>query len=133
MSLRLEPVWLDSRLALAIHDRQLAEHGGPSGVRDPGALESALARPRNQWEYGQDDLCQLAAAYAFGLARNHPFTDGNKRTAWVIARTFAMLNGLELAFSALEAIGVVQSLAAGELAEDELADWFRQHMRRDPD
>ena len=75
--LRLEPIWIEAEVALAIHDRQLAEHGGPSGLRDRGALESALARPRNQWEYGEDDLCALAAAYAYGIARNHPFVDGN--------------------------------------------------------
>lgn len=122
-------MWLDSQLALAIHDRQLAEHGGPSGVRDAGALESALARARNQWEYGEDDLCQLAAAHAFALARNHPFTDGNKRTAWVIARAFLVLNGVELTFAAPDAVATVQSLAAGVLSEDELAAWFREHVR----
>jgi death on curing protein len=129
MAIRLEPVWLDARLALAIHDRQLAEHGGPSGVRDAGALESALARARNQWEYGEDDLCALAAAHAFGVARNHPFADGNKRTAWVLARTFLVLNSVELVFRAEEAIKTVQSLAAGDLTEEELADWFRNHVR----
>lgn len=131
MAQRLEPVWLDSRLALAIHDRQLAEHGGPSGVRDMGALESALARPRNQWEHGEVDLCRLAAVHAFALARGHPFTDGNKRTAWVLARTFLALNAVEIAFRAEEALAVVQSLAAGELSEDKMADWFRQHLRED--
>lgn len=132
MTLRLEPVWLDARIALAIHDRQLAEHGGPSGVRDPGALESALARARNQWEYGEDDLPALAAAFAFGIARNHPFTDGNKRTAWVLARTFLVLNSVEIAFRAEDAVSTVQALAAGELTEDELADWFRQHIAARP-
>ena len=128
MSLRLEPVWLDARLALAIHDRQLAEHGGPSGVRDPGVMESALARPRYRWEYGEDDPCALASAYAFGVARNHPFTDGNKRTAWVLARAFLLLNSVELAFPPEAAVSTVQALTAGELTEDELADWFRQHV-----
>lgn len=128
MPIRLEPVWLDARLALAIHDRQLAEHGGPSGVRDQGALESALSRPRNRWEYGEDDLCALAAAYAFGVARNHPFADGNKRTAWVLARAFLLLNSAEIIFRAEDAVATVQSLAAGELTEDELADWFRLHI-----
>lgn len=127
--MRLEPVWLDARLALAIHDRQLAEHGGPSGLRDAGALESALARARNQWEYGEDDLCALAAAYAFGIARNHPFADGNKRTAWVLARSFLALNSVELSFRPEDAVVTVQSLAAGELSEAELADWFRSHHR----
>lgn len=129
MSVRLEPVWLDANLALAIHDRQLAEHGGPNGVRDQGALESALSRPRNRWEYGEDDLCALAATYAFGFARNHPFTDGNKRTAWVLARAFLMLNSVEIMFRPEDAVTTVQSLAAGELTEDELADWFRLHIK----
>lgn len=125
---QIEPVWIDAKLALAIHDRQLAEHGGPSGVRDAGALESALARAHNQWSYGEVDLCALAAAYAFGVARNHPFTDGNKRTAWVVARAFLMLNAVELAYSPGDAISTVLALAAGELNEAELADWFRVHM-----
>ncbi|MEO0418651.1 MAG: type II toxin-antitoxin system death-on-curing family toxin [Pseudomonadota bacterium] len=128
MSIRLEPVWIDAKIAAAIHDRQLSEHGGPSGVRDVGALESALTRPRNQWEYGEDDLCALAAAYAFGLARNHPFADGNKRTAWVLARSFLVLNAVELSFEPLDALQTVQALAAGELSEHELADWFRERL-----
>ena len=124
---RTEPEWLSLDIALAVHDRQLAEHGGPTGVRDQGLLESALARPLHQWTYGEDDLCALAAAYAYGIARNHPFTDGNKRTAWVFARLFLMLNGQSLSFTPRMAIDVVLALAAGELGEDELADWFRQH------
>ena len=127
MTERTEPEWLSLALALAIHDRQLAEHGGPTGVRDQGMLESALARPLNQWTYGEDDLCALAAAYAYGIARNHPFADGNKRTAWVFARLFLRLNGQALSFAPREAIDIVLALAAGELSEDELADWFRQH------
>jgi death-on-curing protein len=125
---RIEPWWLSEQVALAIHDRQLAEHGGPSGVRDGGALASALARPINRWAYGDDDRCALAAAYAFGIARNHPFTDGNKRTAWVVARLFLRKNGVSLDFAEHEAIATVLALAAGELPEDELADWFRQHL-----
>ncbi len=123
-----EPVWVDAKLALAIHDRQLAEHGGPSGLRDPGALESALARAQNQWAYGEVDPCALAAAYAFGVARNHPFTDGNKRTAWVVARAFLALNAVELAYLPGDAISTVLALAAGQLNEAELADWFRAHI-----
>lgn len=125
---RIEPIWLDSSIAHAIHDRQLAEHGGGAGLRDQGALESALARPVNQWAYGEDDLVQLAAAYAFGVARNHPFADGNKRTAWILARLFLMANGVEIAFDKIKAINVVLALAAGEISEDELADWFRQRV-----
>ena len=126
---RTEPRWLDVELALAIHDRQLAEHGGGSGVRDPGLLESALARPINSWSYGEADAAALAAAYAFGVARNHPFVDGNKRTAWVLARLFLALNGHELRFEAAEAIAAMLALAAGELSEEEMADWFRSRLR----
>ncbi len=125
---RIEPVWLDGAVALAIHDRQLAEHGGAPGLRDGGALESALARPRNRWTYGEDDRCALAAAYGFGIARNHPFADGNKRTAWVLARLFLALNGLRMAYEPEAAIQTVLALAAGELDEEALADWFRQHL-----
>lgn len=127
---RAEPVWLDGEIALAIHDRQLAEHGGGRGVRDSGALDSALARPVNRRTCGEDDRARLAAAYAFGIARNHPFADGNKRTAWVMARLFLKLNGVEIAFSPEDAIRAVQALAAGELGEDELADWFRERIAR---
>ncbi|MFU7529478.1 type II toxin-antitoxin system death-on-curing family toxin [Qipengyuania sp. ASV99] len=125
---RNEPVWLDSKIAHAIHDRQLAEHGGGVGLRDGGALESALTRAVNQWAYGEDDLSQLAAGYAFGVARNHPFADGNKRTAWILARLFLLANGMELEFDKVEAINIVLALAAGELSEYELADWFRQRV-----
>jgi death on curing protein len=113
---------------LALHDRQLAEHGGPSGIRDAGMLGSALAGPVNQWASGEDDPCALAAAYAFGIARNHPFADGNKRTAWVVARLFLRKNGVILSYEESDAIRTVQSLAAGELSEHELADWFRERL-----
>jgi death-on-curing protein len=125
---RVEPIWLDLAIALAIHDRQLAEHGGGAGVRDEGALESALARPMNRWHYGEEDRAALAAAYAFGIARNHPFVDGNKRTAWVFARLFLALNGATIQFDPQDAIRTVLALAAGELSEDALAEWFRQRM-----
>lgn len=125
---RIEPVWLDAGLAMAIHDRQLAEHGGGVGVRDEGMLDSALSRPLNQWTYGEDDLCALAAAYAFGVAKNHPFIDGDKRTAWVLARLFLVLNAVELSFTSEDAIATVLALAAGELSEEEMADWFRTHL-----
>ena len=125
---RVEPAWLDVEVALAIHDRQLAEHGGGTGVRDIGMLASALSRPVNQWVYGKDDVCALASAYAFGVARNHPFIDGNKRTAWVLARLFLKLNGVDIAFSPEHAITTMLALAAGKLSEDELANWFRDHL-----
>jgi death on curing protein len=125
---RIEPIWLDSDVALAIHDRQLAEHGGGSGVRDLNLLGSALGRPVNQWAYGEDNLHALAAAYAYGVARNHPFIDGNKRTVWILARLFLQLNGVALAFTSEDAIKTVLALAAGQLSEEELSDWFRQHI-----
>jgi death-on-curing protein len=128
--IRDEPVWLDAAIALAIHDRQLAEHGGGTGVRDRGALDSALTRPLNRWHYGEDDLAALAAAYAYGLARNHPFVDGNKRTAWVLARLFLALNQAALSFAPEEAIRAMLALAAGELEEEALAAWFRERIGR---
>ncbi|MDE1918452.1 MAG: type II toxin-antitoxin system death-on-curing family toxin [Sphingomonadales bacterium] len=123
-----EPVWIDADLALAIHDRQLAEHGGPIGVRDTSALESALGRPRNQWAYGKADLCALAAAYAYGAARNHPFVDGNKRTAWVLARLFLALNDVRIIFAPEDAIRMVLALASGSASEAEVAEWFRARL-----
>jgi death-on-curing protein len=123
-----EPVWIDGAIALAVHDQQLAEHGGGVGLREPGGLESALARPINKWNYGEENLAALAAAYAFGVARNHPFVDGNKRTAWVLARLFIALNGSQLSFTAEDAIDTMVALAAGALGEEEMADWFRQRM-----
>ena len=125
---RREPVWIEKPVALAIHDRQLAEHGGGTGVRDDGLLESALARPLNQWTYGEEDHCQLAATYAFGVVRNHPFVDGNKRTGWVLARLFLALNGVALSFDASDATRTMLDFAAGNLGEADLADWFRQHL-----
>jgi death-on-curing protein len=122
-------VWIGAALASAIHDRQLAEHGGPSGTRDQGALESALARPKNLAAYGEPDAAQLAAGYASGIVHNHPFVDGNKRAAWIIARLFLMANGAELHFDKADAIRTMFSLAAGDLGEDELAEWFRERVR----
>lgn len=118
--------WLRADTAEAIHDEQLAEHGGGGGVRDAGALVSALARPVNLAAYGDPDGPALAAAYAFGIAKNHPFIDGNKRTAWVVARLFLAKNGIELRYKDSEAVLVMLALAAGGLTEEELADWFRE-------
>jgi len=120
--------WIATEVALAAHAEQLAEHGGGEGVRDTGALESAMMRPRNLALYEQPDAAALAAAYAFGLARNHPFVDGNKRAAAVVAETFLALNGHALAATDAELVVAILALAAGELAEDELADWFRLHL-----
>lgn len=122
------PRWIGAAVALAIHDRQLAEHGGSEGLRDAGLLESALARPVNAWGYGDPDMADLAAAYAYGVARNHPFVDGNKRTAWILSRLFLSDNGIELRFDKPEAIRVVLALAAGALTEAELAGWYRERI-----
>jgi death-on-curing protein len=121
-------IWIATEVALAAHAEQLAEHGGGDGVRDAGMLESAMARPQNLASYGEPDAAALAAAYAFGIARNHPFVDGNKRTAAVVSETFLMLNGYALGASDAELVVAFLSLAAGELAEDALADWFREHL-----
>ncbi|WCT72519.1 type II toxin-antitoxin system death-on-curing family toxin [Sphingomonas naphthae] len=128
---RAEPIWLDLREIVVIHDRQLAEHGGGSGIRDRNLLESALARPRNSWAYGESDWAALAADYAYGFARNHGFVDGNKRIAWIAARLFLALNGQKLAFDKADAIRLMLSLAAGEIGEDALAAWFRERLTGD--
>jgi len=124
-----EPIWIDLEVVLAIHDEQLAEHGGQAGVRDRGLLESALARPRNQFEYGESSLARLAAAYAFGISRNHPFLDGNKRTSLVVAEVLLELNGLELAASDAACVATFLGLAAGDLTEDDLARWVTETSR----
>lgn len=126
-----DPVWVGVELALAIHRRQLAEHGGSDGVRDAALLDSALARPQQLLAYGgaDVDVPALTAAYAFGIARNHPFVDGNKRTAYVVCRTFLLLNGWDIAGDLHERYPVFLGLAAGELSEDELATWLRERAR----
>lgn len=124
-------VWITRALALAIHDRQLAEHGGGSGVRDDALLDSALARPQQLFSYGDPppDLAALAASLAFGLARNHPFVDGNKRTAAVACETFLLLNGTALMADDLALYPVYLGLADGSLDEAAFADWLRPHLK----
>lgn len=124
-----DPIWIRRDLVLAIHDEQIAEHGGASGLRDEGLLESALARPVNLAAYGDPDLAALAAALGFGIARNHPFIDGNKRTAYVAVETFLILNGHDLTATDAEAIVAMLDLAAGDLPEDGFAAWARDHLR----
>ena len=123
-------VWLLEETIMAIHQRQIAEHGGGEGLRDEGLLSSALARPQNLFAYGQPppDLAALAAAYAYGLARNHPFVDGNKRTALIAARTFLLLNGANLEAGQDEKFVTFHRLAEGSLTEEELADWIRERI-----
>jgi death-on-curing protein len=123
-----EWIWIGAEVATSAHAEQLAEHGGGEGVRDGGALESALARPINLAAYGDPDAASLAAAYAFGIARNHPFVDGNKRTAAVVSVTFLWLNGCSFAGTQAEVVVAFLALAAGELSEEEMADWFRQRI-----
>ena len=124
-------IWIERPLAIAIHERQLAEHGGASGVRDDGLLDSALGRPQQLQAYGDPppDLADLAASLAFGLARNHPFIDGNKRTAAVACETFIMLNGGTLDADDLELYPQYIGLAEGSLSEAEFAIWLREHIR----
>jgi len=126
-----DPVWIEQRLAGAVHERQLAEHGGTAGLRDRAGLESALARPCHLLAYGGAavDMPALAAAYATGIARNHPFVDGNKRTAYVLCRTFLILNGWELVGPLADRYPVFLGLAAGEVSEEELVEWLRARAR----
>lgn len=124
-----KPRWLSKQLILAVHERQLAEHGGAAGVRDEGLLESALAWPLNLFAYSEGDTAALAAAYAFGIARNHPFIDGNKRTAFVACELFLSANGYELGASDEECLAMMLALAASEIGEDEFAAWLCENVR----
>jgi death on curing protein len=127
-----EPIWVDQRVILAVHDRQLAEHGGSPGVRDSGLLESALARPVNAHLYETPDLCDLAALYAAGIARNHPFIDGNKRTAFMAAYIFLRSNRLSFNATEEKATATMLALAAGEMIAQTYADWLRSVTRLAP-
>jgi death on curing protein len=122
--------WLDGALIHAVHDEQLAEHGGGAGVRDANLLESALARPEQLAHYGTPDAADLAASYGFGISRNHPFVDGNKRTAFVAVELFLALNGFELEASDADCVVNMLDLAAGKLPEADFAQWIRQNIRR---
>jgi death-on-curing protein len=122
--------WVDPQVVQAVHENQLAEHGGLDGVRDAGLIESALGRPQNLAAYGDPDVADLAAAYAYGLAKNHGFADGNKRTAWVVARLFLADNGHTLRFDRIDAIKMVELLAAGTIDELAVAEWFRARINR---
>ena len=123
-----EPVWLLRSVVEAIHDEQLAEHGGGDGLRDAGLLDSALARPRNLAAYGDPDVAALAAAYGYGIARNHAFVDGNKRTAFVAVELFLDLNGYTLTAGDAECIMVMERLAEGTVGEQDFAARIREHM-----
>lgn len=121
--------WVRESSVLAIHDEQIAEHGGLAGIRDTALLLSALARPQNLDAYGRPDIADLAAAYAVGIARNHAFLDGNKRTAWVVAETFLLKNGYELIASDRDGVATMLAVADGSMTEPEFAVWVRTYIR----
>ena len=122
-----EPFWLTRQMIVAIHDEQLAIHGGAGGLCDEGMLESALDRPKNKWSYEGAALAELAAAYAFGIARNHRFVDGNKRTSFLALYTFLGVNGVDFDVPEAEAAAIILSLAAGEVSEESLTRWIRDN------
>jgi death on curing protein len=128
---RREPYWLDRVVVDALHNDQLREHGGLPGVREENALESALGRPRQKWQYDADaDLAALAAAYGFGLVKNHPYRDGNKRVGFLAIATFLGINGRELQATDAEVVAEILALADGRVSERQLADWIRAHSAR---
>jgi len=123
-------VWIERSVILAAHDEQLAEHGGSPGIRDAGLLDSALARPLNRAAYGKPDAAELAAAYAYGLATNHPFVDGNKRVAFIALELFLALNGHRLVIDDVNCAMCMLAVASGTMKETALADWIRRHSKR---
>ena len=122
-------VWLDPRVLLAVHEEQLAEHGGAAGTRDLGLFESALAKPKNLAVYGDPDDAALAASYGCGIARNHPFIEGNKRAAFVAVELFLWLNDVELTADDQDCVMTMLAVASGTLNEADFADWIRQHTQ----
>jgi death-on-curing protein len=126
-----EPSWLSEEVIIAIHDEQLAIHGGGAGLRDAGMLASALERPINKWAYEGAELPELAAAYAFGLAKNHPFIDGNKRTALLALYAFLFINDVDFIVPEADAAAIVLALAAGEVEEEGLTRWIRDNWPKD--
>lgn len=125
-----EWVWIPLPVILAVHDEQLAEHGGLRGIRDEGLLESAMARPAHMAAYAEPDFSELAAAYGYGIARNHPFADGNKRSAFVASQLFLRLNGFNMTTSDADKILTMLALAAGDIDEPTFADWIRRNSLR---
>jgi death-on-curing protein len=121
-------IWIEEAVVLAVHEEQLAEHGGAVGIRDLGLLQSALARPQHLVAYGKPDVAALAAAYGYGIARNHPFMDGNERTAFTVTELFLTLNGYELLADDSSCVVTVLQVAERSLAEAEFADWIRANL-----
>ena len=119
--------WVTKSVVLAIHEQQIAEHGGTAGVRNIGLLESALARPQNLAAYTEPDIAAMAAAYGFGVARNHPFLDGNKRTSYVVTFSFLRLNGIDVRADEATKLDLWLRLASGDVTEEQLAEWLRSH------
>ena len=128
----MKPVWINEGLVIAVHARQIAEHGGNAGIRDKSLLQSALARPQQLYAYGgpPPDMAALAASLAYGIAKNHPFIDGNKRTSAVLCELFIVVNGMSLTTSDQEMLSIFLALAEGSLNEDELAGWIRLHLNQ---
>jgi death-on-curing protein len=129
---RPEPLWLSRVVVDAVHHDQLREHGGLPGIRDENVLESALARPQHKWHYDKEkaDIPSLAAAYAFGIVKNHPYRDGNKRIGFLVLATFLGINGYDLDVADAEVVDEMRALASGDAREVELAEWIRSHSRR---
>jgi death-on-curing protein len=123
----MNPQWIDLSVVLAIHEQQIAEHGGSLGIRDLGMIESALGRPQNLLLYNEPDIFDLAAAYGYGIAQNHGFIDGNKRTAYVVTRLFLILNGYDISASALEKVITFEKVGKGEIDQAALASWLRSY------
>ena len=128
----MKPVWINEELVIAVHARQIAEHGGSAGIRDKSLLQSALARPRQLYAYGDPppDTAALAASLAYGITKNHPLVDGNKRTAAVLCELFTVINGMSLEANDQEMLSVFPALAEGSLSEGELTAWLRLHLHR---
>jgi death-on-curing protein len=120
----IDPVWIELAVVLAIHDEQLAENGGQPSMRNRGLLDSALGRPRHKFAYGETSIVRLAASYGFGISRDHPFVDGNKRTSFVVVELFLELNGYALTASDAACVATCLQLAAGDLSEDQLSEWI---------
>jgi death-on-curing protein len=132
MSEPKEPLWITYEQAIAIHSRQLRRFGGAPGLRDEGMLRSALERPINKWRYEQSDMAGLAAAYAFGLAKNHAFVDGNKRIAFMAMMGFLLKNGVAFDPESAQSTSIILSLAAGEVSEESLTRWIRDNWPHEP-
>lgn len=125
----MNPQWIDLSVVLAIHEQQIAEHGGSLGIRDLGMIESALGPPQNLLVYNDPDIFDQAAAYGYGLAQNHGFIDGNKRTAYVVTRLFLILNGYDISASAIEKVVTFEKVGKGEIDQAALASWLRSHSK----